>query len=333
MVLPLVAASAAPLPGPVERTPDRAPGSARRTSSVDMLRPGGLGDPRLLVRATARDVLTGADGDARVADTARLDAEVRYDGTRELVAVRSEPARPGTAGLVGRSVATGFRAAADAMLAPGDGGGVLALLLDDLPVALVIAGYAHALTKELPPGAGRFRPPAGLCSGWREGGTMVSALEAGGPMPLRPGPDAPAVSRADDPAAWHDTPVLPPLAMRRRRRIDVEPGAAGIRVDAMFRDTYADPDGRETVLHEYELRAVLDPAGLAVREIVAEPRVLPAPECPFAAESVLRLVGTPVDAVAEQVRRDLRGPSTCTHLNDLLRSLTGVPSLLALRGA
>ncbi|SHN17833.1 DUF2889 domain-containing protein [Cryptosporangium aurantiacum] len=97
----------------------------------------------------------------------------------------------------------------------------------------------------------------------------------------------------------------------------------------MFRDTYADPDGLETVLHEYELSATLDAATLTVQQIEAVPRVLPAPECPWAAASASRLVGVPVIELRQRVGRELRGTATCTHLNDLLRSLAGIPALLA----
>jgi len=275
-----------------------------------MLRPGGLADPRLVIEARAQD----RSPDGRTTDGARLTAEVRYDATRELIALRTEPST-GADALVGRAVASGFRAAATPLADPAS---VLGLLLDELPVALVIAGYAHALTRELPPGADRYRPALGLCSGWRQDGTMATAVAGGEPVPLRPGPPAPA-----DQA----TPLLP-LGMRRRRRIDVHRVDDQVDVRAMFRDTYADPDGLETVLHEYELSATLDTGTLTIREIEATPRVLPAPECPWAAASATRLVGVPVTELRTTVSRELRGTATCTHLNDLFRSLAGVPALL-----
>jgi hypothetical protein len=43
----------------------------------------------------------------------------------------------------------------------------------------------------------------------------------------------------------------------------------------------------------------------------------------------VRLVGRPVEAVRDVVRAELRGISTCTHLNDLLRSLGDVAALMA----
>ena len=59
----------------------------------------------------------------------------------------------------------------------------------------------------------------------------------------------------------------------------------------------------------------------------AVPRVLPFVECPVAAASADRLVGQSIEATRDYVRRELRGTSTCTHLNDLLRSLGDVGTL------
>jgi Protein of unknown function (DUF2889) len=61
----------------------------------------------------------------------------------------------------------------------------------------------------------------------------------------------------------------------------------------------------------------------------ATPKVLPWPECSDAGASATRLVGLPLDDIRQYVRTDLNGISTCTHLNDLLRSLGDVPALLA----
>jgi hypothetical protein len=115
--------------------------------------------------------------------------------------------------------------------------------------------------------------------------------------------------------------------MRRSRRIDVRPGAT-IRIDAMFRDSYGDPDGREVVLHEYRVDLAVDPATLEVLTVTAEPRVLPYDECPAAAASVNRLVGLGAGELRTEVGRRLAGIAGCTHLNDLLRSLACLPGLL-----
>jgi hypothetical protein len=100
-------------------------------------------------------------------------------------------------------------------------------------------------------------------------------------------------------------------------------------VFAMFRDTYTDPAGVETVLHEYTMLLTVDPHDQVVRSAVATPRNLPWVECPAAAQSAERIVGQPVRDLHQFVRGTLRGISTCTHLNDLLRSLRGVGDLHA----
>jgi hypothetical protein len=65
-----------------------------------------------------------------------------------------------------------------------------------------------------------------------------------------------------------------------------------------------------------------------VGSIVAEPRVLPFPECPAAADAVGALVGSEVRSLATVVPDTLTGIASCTHLNDLLRALGGVGDLL-----
>jgi hypothetical protein len=203
------------------------------------------------------------------------------------------------------------------------------LLLDELPVAVVISGYALLYSGEL----ANLRLDAGLvkgdiCSGWRSDGTMMVSLRSTGKMPVPMGPPAPRLEPADDPLAWHAVPDLPPGAMRRRRLVEVTAGDPHA-VYAMFRDTHVDETGAETVLHEYSLNASLDPTSLVLDHTVARPRVLPWSECPEAAASVSRLDGQPAPDLRRFVTREMRGTSTCTHLNDLMRSLGDLAALAA----
>jgi hypothetical protein len=62
-------------------------------------------------------------------------------------------------------------------------------------------------------------------------------------------------------------------------------------------------------------------------EVLAEPRVLPFPECPGAAGHVSALAGTPVAELPDAVPDVLNGVASCTHLNDLLRALGGLAGL------
>ncbi len=261
--------------------------------------------------------------------TAKVEAGVGSD--RTLRGLEVSPENRGTASLIGRAVGSGFRAAVDAAFSDEPGPpGPLHLLLDDLPVAVLISGYAALYSGEMQ--IERKHLDAGLlkadiCSGWRSDGTMLVTLRNEGHLPVSLGPPAGALDASNDELAWHETSQLTPGAMRRRRLIDVVSGDP-IEIFAMFRDTHLDPDGVEAVLHEYSLNAVLDHSRTAIDQCVAQPRVLPWPECPLAADSARRLNGVPLEEVKAIVGRDLHGISTCTHLNDLLRSLARVASLL-----
>jgi len=141
----------------------------------------------------------------------------------------------------------------------------------------------------------------------------------------------------DDPGAWHDIPVLGPDWMRRRRLVDVEidDDNAGARIWAMFRDTVGEPDGIELVLHEYGISGRLErhDGGMALTELEADPRVLPFVECPAAATNVGRLVDarTNLADLPRVVPEVLFGVASCTHLNDLLRSMGGIAEVIPAR--
>jgi hypothetical protein len=113
--------------------------------------------------------------------------------------------------------------------------------------------------------------------------------------------------------------------MRRRRLIDVCAAERGYAVHAMFRDTHVH-EGVERILHEYALTAAVEDGRFT--SCVATPRSLPWPECPSAAASATRVVGELVDDARAYVRTNLRGTSTCTHLNDLLCTLADVAPLI-----
>jgi hypothetical protein len=313
----------------------------RRTISVDILRPHGL-EAELLLLGRGRDLVTDADGSARVVDTAAVEATIDYADAQRVTGISSTPRIAGLEQLVGRSSSTGFRAAIDAAVA-GQAvvGRPVYQLLDDLPVATLISGYApqHAmaqsgtwadvrrrapLQKTAPEGLAMLQQ-ADLCAGWKAGGTIMQGFADNNP-PVVTGPDAPSLDDGDDPLAWHEYPgPLPVHGMRRRRRIDVLPGDDGstLAVDAHLRDSYVDQEG-ETVVHEYTVVARVDARREVVLEAAATPRVLPWFECPEAAASASRLAGRTLASLRAGVRAEFLGATTCTHLNDVLRALADV---------
>jgi hypothetical protein len=258
-----------------------------------------------------------------------------FDISRRLESLTTSPAAPWTDAVIGTRAGGGFRRHLEEVVPPEEAGSLLRQVLDDMPAAALISGYGlmrmarrkgHHPSTLTPTGA--LDRMTDLCSGWRTGGTAVLSIAAGEGVPMQDCPPVPRPSGAD-PSAWHDIGPLQMDWMRRRRLMDVvvEPDGT-FAIWAMFRDTVGEGEGDEVVLHEYTVR--VGGTDGVVGSIVAEPRVLPFPECPAAADAVGALVGSEVSALAPVVHDTLTGIASCTHLNDLLRALGGVGGLLSL---
>jgi hypothetical protein len=311
---------------PIRRTPTRRPGSVRRTTVTDMLRPDGMSGV-LVLRGSGRDIRTGADGEVVVLGRAGLDVGVDFLHGRSVATISSEPAEPALHALVGASASSGFRRAVTAAVPEHAAARTLLYqLLDDVPVTSLISGYAVSavgLSGTLASAGVTHR--ADICAGFQSGGTMMQLIADRGSVPPVFGPVAPDVERAD-PEGWHDVPELPPRAMRRRRLLDVWRGEL-FGVHAWFRDSFQRPDGDQTIVHEYHIDAQVEPGSWRIIEISATPHVLPWSECPQAAASAERLRGATLHDLRDEVRAGFVGTATCTHLNDQLRSLTDVLAL------
>jgi hypothetical protein len=320
----------AALADPTTRTPARQPNSLRRTSHIDISFDESGSDTALWLHGRARDLFT--DEHTRPHAVAEADITAGLDEAHHLLSLTTTPPEPRLDSLHGLVVRGGFRAALRERLgASATTRTPLYLLLDDLPVAALISGYARLYQS----GLDETEPPrrrndgilrADICSGWHHDGTMMVALRTEGRVPATVGPAAPALGNPADPHGWHHLGDVPAGAMRRRRLVEVVWGDP-LAVHAMFRDSHKGPDGVETVLHEYTVAATVDPHTRTVLGCEATPRALPWPECPAAAASAARLSGQPVAGLRDYVRQEFTGTTTCTHLNDLLRSLADVASL------
>jgi hypothetical protein len=334
--------------------PARLAGSIRRTTNIDTLRPHGL-HADAVVDARARDLRTNPDGTSDVVATATVQA--RISPTGELLSIKTSPDIPALRGLVGSSAGAGFRSRFNAIVTDGcEDGSLLYLLLDDLPGATLVSGYAlvrggaldegprvirsrrepvseparEQSAKAAPGPFPDFAAQDDICAGWAHDATMMVHVRRTGSLPVPLGPPAPILEQVDDPMSWHQMAELAPHAVRRRRRLDlVAPSAEELehRIDLHFRDSHVDDEGRETIMHEYTVTGTVDLAAGRVGSISARAHVLPWVECPGALASVQRVDGMDLSELRTRVRKEFVGRSTCTHLNDSLRSLADVSAL------
>jgi hypothetical protein len=317
-------------------TPPRRPGSVRRTGSILMTWPDGIA-AGLLMRGRARDLLTRQDGTPEVLAEGEMTVTVGMD--RIIRSIATSPEHPTIEQLVGAQGGSNLRAAIDEA-APGERerGTPLHFLLDDIAGTSLISGFAllQAMREGRSEVAGlmsasdRPAPAEGLgvrkgriiCSGLRPGGYAQQAREGAGVGGLFIRTAGDLVS--DDEWAWHEMQPPDGITMRRRRRIDAWRDGDAVAVDVHFRDSVWDPGGAELALHEYTVQATIDLEAGTLRGVEAVPRVLPFPECPWAAPHAAQLVGLDVGGFRTDVQQTLTELDCCTHLNDMLRGLTEV---------
>lgn len=312
----------------------------RRTSTIDMIWPGGFGTP-LVLEGRARDLLTGPDGATR--EIAYGSMSVELAEPRTVTAIRVSPEREGIKRLIGAVGGSQLRGAIDQVVPRERAeGSPLHLLLDDIAGTSLIAGFGWTRSQVEPSDRREEKEPTQfgirkgkvICSGLRPDGWSQAHASRGiwSVHSLVPAGD---LERESDPDGWHTFPDDPDVGMRRHRRIDLrrdtesEDGRAGDRlfVDAFFRDICWEPDGSQMALHEYTVEAEVDADTHRTRSISATPRVLPYPECQWAAPHANALVGRPVSSFRTEVQATLTELKACTHLNDMLRCLAEVPSL------
>jgi hypothetical protein len=296
---------------------------------MDFTWPDGMtGDTVLDGRA--RDMRTNDDGTVTVLDEAAL--ALVSDAGRVIKEIRSAPGLPGVQSLAGESAMSGFRRRLAGVTGAGQtvAGSALYQLLDDLPGATLVSGAAwqrwYDMDRYLELKADvKRRVMRDVCTGYQDGS---SALNPDGTLRWQQGRE-PAVDIDDtgDDLAWHRHASPQGVTMRRARRIDVWADGPVLHVDAFFQDSSSLPAGGRQAIHEYTLTAQADLAAGIVRSVTPVPRVLPYGECPLAVRNMGVLAGTPLSDLRATVLERLRGPLGCTHLNDMLRALAGVPAL------
>lgn len=319
-------------------TPDRRPGSVRRTSTLDMVWPDGLGTDLNLV-GRSRDLMTPRAGDAEVLAEATM--RVVVGEGRKVLEAEVTPTREGIGGLVGAVGGSELRGAIERVL-PGEREAAtpLYLLLDDIAGTSLIAGFAWSRAR--PELRERMRErrseaPVGESFGVRKGKVICSGLRPdgwadthwkNGLFPEHGMVPAGDIRTPEDSLGWHEFPPAPEVGMRRHRRVDAWREGDEVHVDAFFRDACWEPDGSQIVLHEYRVEAQIDAETGTLRAAEATPHVLPYPECKWAAPNASALAGMRVSEFRNTVQRTLVELKACTHLNDMLRCLAEVPALV-----
>jgi len=311
---------------PVPGWPPLAPGTLRRTSTIDT-HPDGTGAAFAELRA--RDVRTTASGDVEVVEDVVVWAHLT---DRVIDDITGDDDR--LSQLRGVRVGPGFRATASALLGPDVARATLLhLLLDDWVGANLVSGYGiqhAAITNGVEEKMADVVADhlAGICSGFAPDAAVVDFTRRNLLMPCVHGPIAPPLP---DGKAVHPTEPLRAHGMRRMRRLDVRPdGGSSAAFDAHFRDTHVDGPGIETIVHEYTVIGTVDAATRTITGLEAAARVLPWQECPGALASARRIEGMAVAELRDHVRTEFTGISTCTHLNDTLRCLGDIGALIDL---
>jgi hypothetical protein len=212
----------------------------------------------------------------------------------------------------------------------------LYLILDDISGASLVAPWAWSQWQKNwleSPGA-MTRPQLnrmiqemeGICTGFAPGSSSLDPERLVGQS--QDGTPAPDLRHPEDPEGWHAFTLQNTVGMRRARRIDVRLDKV-ICIEAAFQDSAAKPDGTRAALHEYQLSATADPRSLRLLSIDATPRVLPFGECPGAVTNLSRLLDSELPQLRQTVLDQLPGTLGCTHLNDALRALAEVPTLVS----
>lgn len=320
----------APLRSSVGETPERRPGSVRRTLSIDVHWPAG-DDTSCELIGRGRDISSDApDRAPAVLAEAGLRALLTH---REVATLSLTPAIPGMAEITNVNAGGALRKAF-AMRAPDERarGSITHMLIDDVGGTSLVAVWTPRFwRRRLDPAStqGDQNPiMAGMCIGFRAGGGALAAngrrKDAAPPCP------AEALGHPLDPLGWHVLPGdLAKMNFRRARRTDIWRENGGLAVDAHFQDSASDPDGGARLcIHEYRVSAWVDAQG-TLRDLDIAIGTLPFPSCLAAPVNVAVLIDQPVATMREAVPLYLKGTAGCTHLNDVMRSLADVPALAA----
>ena len=115
---------------------------------------------------------------------------------------------------------------------------------------------------------------------------------------------------------------LPPESIQRNKSIGLWYEGDVLRVRGHLRDAYEEPNGTDTVMHEYRLDMWVALETMEVTRIEVVPVALPYQDCFDAPSFVQRLVGLRLQhGFTSEALARLEGECGCTHLNSLISDL------------
>lgn len=307
------------------RIPPRVPNSVRRTTTIDTFRFDGPAGASTVV-CRGRDLHTTDSGDAVVLDavTCELVLEPLFGDVRSAADVSGGA---DLSSLVGSNVSHGFRKLLNPLTPVTERGSLRHRLLDDLPGAILVSAHPVVGAGVYPLKPRELLVLTDVCRGWADGGGQHDDI-AQDMIPTPTGPTPSDLTDRTDPLAMHDTGPVTHDFMRRGRRIDVRALGDEIEIDVHFRDVWVPLDGEGEVIHEYSVTGRADASSLELRSVTARAHALPWTECNPVTESAQLAVGARLGELETVVRTRMSGTVGCTHLNDTMRGLDAVPTLV-----
>lgn len=321
---------------PFGPSPARRPASIRRTSTLETEWPDGFGKS-MRMRGRARDLITTPNGEARVLGEDAVD--ILATSAREILSIETCRGNAAAQALVGQRGGGYLRGEIERVLPDEHAQRTpLHLLLDDFSGASLVANWAWSQwmdpsarlrfleNRPQPGGGARKVVMEGVCWGFQPGSSALTS-EGGPNLETQSNTRVPPLMRDDDPQGWHAFTDQAGVGMRRARRIDVWADGA-IHVDVGFQDSATTREGgQRSAIHEYHVTATVDPRTFVLTSLNADPRILPYRECPGATANIQRMLGRDVRDFRHAVPETLPGTHGCTHLNDILRSMSDAPRL------
>lgn len=286
----------------------------------------------------ARDICIGDLADRPdVFDWA--ECTVSLSAAREIIGIVTEPVEPRAVQMIGVVAGRQSRSAIREIFGKEEAiSSLLCVLLDDLAGVSLIAPWAWFVAQtlgaegglatgvtDLEQRADEFgQPKHEVCLGH----SNVSRRERNdnGERNYTLGQPARDLTLPGDLGALHDLRSQSGVTIRRVRWLDLHRRDGALVVDVGFQDSASAPHltQRRTV-HQYTGRFIVRNGMLT--DISVSPEVLPYKACFHAPESLSLLRPVPISELNTKVPTILAKTLGCTHLNDMMRSLSAIQVL------